>query len=494
MKRRLFLVIIAFIMIVSATYGMYGCTSTKHIDKVLSAYETPEWYMDAKFGIFIHYGVYSVPAHGDEWYGHWMYLTDDGDGDCEIYDYHTAKYGGASVFGYKDFIPAFNEALLTYKANDTANTWAQLFSDTGAKYVVAVGMHHDSFALYDSDVQKTYNSVTQCGVDYIGDLQAACKNLNMKFGISNHFAENDWYFADGTHETTDLTDKAYQELYGTGYTTKQHVRKWYDISMEIIDKYQPDLIYYDFNLQDERFDTYNNANRYLMLSNYYEASANWENCDGVVCNYKFNAFTPATAVLDKERSVQPEIFEYYWQTDTSIGKNAWGYVDDEEYRSGEEFICALVDVVSKNGNLLLNVGPMADGTIPTQALECLNTIGEWLNKYGDAIYNTRAWTTYGEGDSVNEGDSYIYTDKDLRFTVSKDSKSLYCTAMAAPTLDKMTITTLKQSAFDTSIVSGIYLINGSERIALNYTQDSNGLHVSIPSNINTAYSIEIKLL
>ena len=472
----------------------------QYTENNLENYSVPEWYRDAKFGIFIHYGVYSVPAFGDEWYGHWMYMKNTlSYGGSNIYQHHLNTYGGASQFGYKDFIPQFVDELKIYSENHMAEQWAELFSKAGAKYVMPVGIHHDSYALYDSDIQTTYNSVNQAGVDYIGDLQEEVKKRGMYFGISNHFAENDWFFDDASGAGTDLAEKnadgslVYGELYGDGKSkSSEHIHKWYDISMEIIEKYQPDLIYYDFDLVYNEFNKYSDANRYLMLSNFYNLADEWGK-EGVVCNYKNGAFTQSQAVLEKEREALNTINPAVWQTDTSIGSKSWGYTTDEVYRDGNEFIGALVDIVSKNGNLLLNVGPKADGTIPQEAQDALLTIGDWLNTYGDAIYETRPWFIYGEGPTNNAGDNYKYTAQDIRFTRSKDSTKLYASALAAPDSDKMVITTLKSGEWDASGIKGISLINGSDRISLDWNQTQEGLVISLPADkeITSAYSVEI---
>lgn len=464
----------------------------------LSEYTVPEWYRDAKFGIFIHYGVYSVPAFGDEWYGHWMYMKGSRSyGGSDIYSHHLSKYKGAAKFGYKDFIPAFESALQTYKENNMAEEWAELFAAAGAKYVMPVGIHHDSYALYDSDVQTTYNSVAGAGVDYIGDLQEAVTSLGMKFGISNHFAENDWFFSDADGAGTDLAEKnadgtlVYGELYGDGKNkSSDHIHKWYDISMEIINKYHPDLIYYDFDLVGDDFNRYGDANRYLMLAEYYNQAQTY-NPDGVICCNKNAAFTTSEAILNKERSSLSAISSSPWQTDTSIGLKSWCYTEDDVYRSGEEFIGALVDIVSKNGNLLLNVGPMADGTIPEEARKALLTIGEWLSTYGDAIYATRPWLVYGEGPSNNTGDSFTYKHNDIRFTRSKDASTLYVTTLAAPRANKITVKTLAKDSWNASTLDAVSLINGKERIELKWKQTSTGLEISLPAGINGPCSVEL---
>lgn len=459
----------------------------------LETYEVPEWYRDAKLGIFIHYGIYSVPAFGDEWYGHWMYMSGTKSyGGSDIFGHHLQTYGGASKFGYKDFIPEFNKEIKKFSSNNMAEQWAELFQKAGAKYVMPVGMHHDSFALYASDVQKTYNSVTQAGVDYIGELQKAVKNHGMKFGISNHFAENDWFFDESYGKGTDMVDPLYSELYGVGGgKTKAHVEKWYAIQSEITEKYKPDLIYFDFDLVNSAFNTYEQANRYQMLADYYNMAA--ENNLGVVCNFKNGAFTNSEAVLNKEREALGYINPAVWQTDTSIGRKSWGYTTDDVYRPASEIISALVDIVSKNGNLLINVGPMADGTIPEQMVNTLTDLGAWLNLYGDAIYSTRPWLVYGEGTTVNSGDTYTYTSTDIRFTKSKDNKILYATALAAPKSETLVIKTLKEGEWDASKIASVSLINGSERIKCKYTQTENGLEITVPdyANIKTAYSVEI---
>ncbi len=465
----------------------------------LDTYYVPEWYRDAKFGIFIHYGVYSVPAYGDEWYGHWMYMNDTSTyGGSDIYNYHLETYGGASTFGYKDFIPEFVDNLKTYKETNKAQEWATLFSNAGAKYVMPVGIHHDSFALYDSDVQTTYNSVAQAGVDYVGDLQSECQKLGMKFGISNHFAENDWFFDDAYAKGTDLALKnkdgslVYGELYGDGKNkSSEHLHKWYDISMEIIEKYSPDIIYYDFDLSKKAFNKYADANRYLMLAEYYNHGlAN--NPDGVVCCNKYGAFTEAQALLDKERSSLSTINPTPWQTDTSVGKKSWGYTTDDVYRSGESFIGLLVDVVSKNGNLLLNVGPRADGTVPKEVEDCLLTIGNWLNTYGDAIYSTRPWLLAGEGPTTVTTDEFAYTVRDIRFTRSKDNSILYATALAYDGDDNMIIETLKSGKWDADKINKVSLINGKDRIALKWKQTENGLEIDLSGEKPSgAYAVEI---
>lgn len=457
----------------------------------LRQYKVPEWFRDAKFGIFIHYGVYSVPGFGDEWYGHWMYLKDTKSwGGDDIYSYHKEVYGGPAKFGYKDFILEFNNGIKKWNPDE----WAKLFYDSGAKYVMPVGIHHDSFALYDSDIQKTYNSVTQSGVDYVGDLQKSVKHYGMRFGVSNHYAENIWFFDKAFAKGTDMECSNFKELYGKGLSVEEHVEKWYKIIMEMIEKYHPELIYFDFDFQKPE---YENRKR-NMLSNYYNMALEWEECDGVVCNYKYEALTDGEAVYEVERGSLGEIRKMPWQTDTSIGKKSWGYTTNDIYRTSDELISGLVDIVSKNGNLLLNVGPRADGSIPEEAKESLLGIGRWLSIYGKAIYETRPYKIYGEGPNSKNAtgefsDNYVYTDKDIRFTMSKDKKTLYATALAAPESSIMCITSFTPKEFEKESINKISLVCSDEE--LDWKQSELGLCIFLPNhnNIETAYSVAITL-
>ena len=492
--------LVCLLLLVQAVLA--GCTEgdgtlkNGYTTKNLALHEVPEWYRDAKFGVFIHYGVYAVPAFGDEWYGHHMYIPGSVSyGGDTIYDYHLATYGGAAKFGYKDFIPAFADGLKAFQKANMADRWADLFRQAGARYVMPVGIHHDSFALYDSDIQTTYNSVNVGGVDYICELEKACRDRGLRFGVSNHFVENDWFFDDAYGEGTDLGEKnpdgtlKYGELYGDGLTKSEaHIHKWFDISMEIIDKYHPDLIYYDFDLNCEELTKYDDANRFLMLANYYNRALT-TNPDGVVCCYKYDAFTEREALLDKERSSLAEIAEIPWQTDTSVGKKSWGYITNEEYRTADQFIGALADVVSKNGNLLLNVGPKADGTIPDEAKQTLLGIGAWLQQYGDAIYATRPWTICGEGPTVATDDNFTYAPGDIRFTTGKAGDKLYVISLAG-TGDTLTVQTLKTGNWNTDTVAAVSLVNGTERTALDWRQTDGGLVVTVPASAEP-YALEV---
>lgn len=468
---------------------------------ILDEYTIPEWFRDSKFGIFIHYGVYAVPAYGDEWYPKWMYIPGGTTwGGTPIYKHNKETYGDVSLgegYGYKQFIPAFADGVKSFHDTNMAGQWADLFKAAGAKYVMPVGIHHDGYALYDSDVQVTYNTVNNAGVDYVAELKEAVKKNGMKFGVSNHFAENDGYYdEDKAPAGADIkaTKTTPDELYGDGKSNSDwHINRWFNISMEIINKYTPDIIYYDYGINYAPYNRLQDANRYKMLAEFYEQGKT-TNPEGVVCNYKEGGFLPSQAVFDKERSSLAKINPIAFQTDTSIGTKSWGYTTDERFRSAEDCIKALIDVVSKNGNLLLNVGPMPDGTIPEEAQNTLLTMGEWLTTYGDAIYATRPWVTYGEGPTGTSYDNYNFTDKDIRFTRSKDNKKLYAIVMAKPKSDTITIKTLNSVDFRQNI-GAVKLINGSEREELSFEQYDDGLEIQLPGDyetrLNGPFAVEI---
>ncbi|HPC77876.1 MAG TPA: alpha-L-fucosidase, partial [bacterium] len=346
----------------------------KPVWESLENYEVPQWYQDAKFGIFIHWGVYSVPAFGNEWYPRNMYKQ-----GTREFEHHVKTYGSQKNFGYKDFIPMFTAEKFD------PDKWADLFLKSGAKFVVPVAEHHDGFAMYDCSY--TGWSAVSMGPkrDIIGELANAVRKRYLVFGVSYHRAEHWWFFHEGMKFDSDVRDSRYIDFYGpaqpeTTQPNEEFLEDWFSRLCELVDKYHPQVVWFDWWIEQPAFEPY--LRRFAAY--YYNRGFQWNR--GVAINYKNQAFPRKAAVFDVERGLLEDIDPYFWQTDTSISKNSWGYIKDHDYKTADWIICDLVDIVSKNGALLLNIGPKPDGTIPEQEEEILLEIGQWLLVNGEAIY------------------------------------------------------------------------------------------------------------
>jgi len=403
----------------------------------LNKYEVPEWYRDAKFGIFLHWGIFSVPAYGTADYGSFMYqpynVVDPSLRDAiygTIFDYHRQNYGDQGVFGYKDFIPNF-----TAKKWDP-NQWADFFKECGARYVVEVATYHDGFAMYDTSFSKWNAAKMGPKRNVAVELAKAVRNQGLKFGVSSHYA---WHWRWYTFKSEfDTMDPANVGLYGVPHNNRQWPPQdpsfdddefWRTI--EMIELIKPDILWFDAGIERPSYASY----RAKIAADYYNRAHDWGK-DVVLC-YKGDAFPPKAAVLDLEQSVMPEIRRQPWQTDTSPQQN-WGYKKDDPYRGsdgvyrGPEWcIHQLVDVVSKNGCLLLNIGPRSDGTIPDVARDTFLEVGNWLKVNGEAIYATRPYQVFGEGPDLT-GKYHTDAAVSVRYTQSKDHKILYAIAMDWP--------------------------------------------------------------
>ena len=338
-------------------------------------YQIPEWFKDAKFGVFIHWGVYSVPAYGNEWYPRNMYQE-----GSEVYKHHIETYGPLTEFGYKDFIPMFKAEKFD------ADQWVSLFKESGIKYLVPVAEHHDGFSLYNS-VGNKWNAVNMGPKrDIIGELKKASQVQGLHFGLSSHRAENAWFYNGGLKVASDVQDTAYSSLYGqcldepggqgldcpegAGFN-EESKEKWLKHTYELVDLYQPELMWFDWTVGKYPFQ----STFYQFMAYYYNNAIDWGK--EVVVNTKLG-YGNNIQVFDIERGKSDSILKFPWQTDTSIGKKSWGYIDGEENKTPNHIIDDLVDIVAKNGNLLLNIGPRPDGTITQEQQQVLLKIGDWL--------------------------------------------------------------------------------------------------------------------
>ncbi len=415
----------------------------------LSAYEPPAWYRNAKFGIFIHWGAYSVPAFSSEWYPRNMYVQ----GSPE-FEHHVKTYGPHKDFGYKDFIPLFTAEKFS------ADAWMDLFRDAGAKYVVPVAEHHDGFQMYESEISHWNAFEKGPKRDVLGELKRAASDRGIELGASTHRIEH-WFFmghgrdfdsdVQGEMTPADLYWPAmpavdHNDLFSEPAPSKAFMDDWLLRTCELVDKYRPRIVYFDWWIHHSAAKPY--LKRFAAF--YYNRAAQWG--IEVAINYKYEAFMFGCAVPDVERGQFAEIKPYFWQTDTAIAKNSWSYTEHNDYKSVPSLICDLCDIVSKNGTLLLNVGPKADGAIGPEDEAVLRGIGAWLNANGEAIYDTRTWRIAQEGPTTfkdghfNDGEDKQFTKEDIRFTVK--GTHLYAAVLKYPEDGKVTIRALAEANLD----------------------------------------------
>ncbi|WP_282160557.1 alpha-L-fucosidase [Ulvibacterium marinum] len=473
-------------------------------ESIKKNYKDPEWFNDSKFGIFIHWGGYSVPAYGSEWYPRQMYmdtanfsaqLKNLGDGPTEIYLHHKKKWGDQKTFGYKDFIPMFKAEKFD------PVSWIDLFKKAGAKYVIPVADHHDGFAMYKSNTTRWNAMDMGPKRDVLGELFAEGRKQGLTMGASSHYAFN-WSFYN-KKDRFDTVDPEYSDLYSkkgkdvTEPVSDEFKKLWWDRTVDLIDNYKPDILWFDFYLDIPDFEAY----RPKIAAYYYNKGIEWGK--EVVINDKnlyHEAFPEGTVIYDLERGKLPGIRKLPWQTDTSIGKNSWGYVTNEEAKTANSLVDDLVDIVSKNGNLLLNVGPKPDGTIPEDQKETLLQIGKWLKTNGEAIYGTEHWKTFGEGPTEVKG-GYMsehnvkkgFTAQDIRFTQKGDK--LYAILLDWPSDGKINIKTLgTDSGYAKDLdIKSVGLLGSSSK--LDFDQTKEGLLVSNMGEKtgNFAHVLEIRI-
>lgn len=389
----------------------------------------PEWFRDAKVGIYFHWGVYSVPAFGSEWYPRNMHLNKRGENK-----HHLQTWGPIEKFGYADFVPMFKAEHFD------AEEWADLFVQAGARFAGPVAEHHDGYAMWDSKVTPWNAVQTGPKKDLTGELEKAIRKRGMKFVATFHHARNNLWEINpgkwtghysGVKESYPalLDDPERAILYGY-MPREQFLDMWMGKLKEVIDQYQPDLIWFDSWLHEIPEET-----RLQFLAYYYSAAKAWGR--EVVVTRKQNDLPLSVSLEDFEKGRADNLTENVWLTDDTLSKGSWCYTDNLAIKDADEVIDTLVDLVSKNGQLLLNISPMADGTIPQNQRDVLLDMGAWLKVNGEAIYNTRPWQSFGEGPTrMKKGGHFVghvkYGARDIRYTRSKDGQVLYATLLGWP--------------------------------------------------------------
>ena len=449
----------------------------------------PTWFADAKFGIYFHWGVYSVPAFKTEWYSHYMYVEGHA---CN--KHHLEKYGSLKDFGYKDFIPMFKAEKFD------ADEWAELFKKSGARFAGPVAEHADGFAMWDSELTEWNAMDMGPKRDIVGAMEKAIRKQGLKF-ITTFHHQWLWRWYPTDDDSTDASNPAYEGLYGPSlpesawhYTnpkplySKTFQKLWHDKIIEVIDKYKPDLLWFD-NKMNHIDDSYKTD----FLSYYYNRASEWGREVGVT--YKKTDLEKGAGILDLERGRMSKLTDFIWLNDDSIDWNSWCDVENPDYKSTNRLIDGLVDIVSKNGNLLLNITPRANGEIPDAVKQRLLEMGEWLKINGEAIYGSRPWQVFGEGPTkVAEGhfgERKIkeFTASDIRFT-TKDN-ALYAICLDWPG-DKLTIKLLGSTIpFLTEKISSIKLLGSDDKIK--WLRHENGLTLQMPQTKPCQYAYSFKI-
>ena len=426
-------------------------------------YQTPQWFLDGKFGIFIHYGVYTVAAYASEWYPRHMYSNSG------VQQWHIDHFGGpVEKVGYKDLIPLFKMEKFN------AREWADLFKEAGAKYVVPTAEHHDGFAMYDSKLTRWDSKEMGPKIDFIGELAKAVRKDGLKFGVSNHRMEH-WDFMYPKLKTkTDLFDPAYADFYGPPQPppvrkpaingeeviedqkeapqSQAFLEEWLARCQELVDKYQPDMFWFDNGVNSRSLDPI----KLRFAAYYYNRAKNWGKA--VSISTKSDAYL-AGSITDFERQgrAPKELTNYVWQVDDPIG-DKFGYVEGMKLTSSATVIRRLIENVSRNGNLMLNISPKSDGTIPKEQKEILLGVGKWLKVNGEGIYGTRAWEKYGE--------------ESLRFTTK--GNNFYAISLKWPDAPVL----IHALPISKGKVSRVSLLGYGKD--LKYSQDVEGLKVIFP--------------
>jgi alpha-L-fucosidase len=432
-------------------------------------YQVPDWFRDGKFGLFIHWGLYSVPAFHNEWYEKYLY------GNAEIRDWHIKTFGPLDQFGYLKFADRFATKF------DPA-AWAELFAAAGATYVVPTAEHHDWFSLWDSQVTPWNAARIGPKRDLIGELAAAVRARGLKFGVSNHSIEHYTFINQRPPAgmKSDLDDPALADFYWVDHGDAQldrFLRLWLEKNFELIDKYQPDMLWFDNGINHRAYDPM----KLKVAAYYYNRAATWGK--PVTLSTKAQAFL-AGSVLDFERQgrAPKQLTDFVWQPDDPIGPT-FGYTTAGRGRGDRTqdmpvtepgvIIGRLVMNVSRNGNYLLNISPRGDGTIPENQQAVLRAIGAWLKVNGEAIYRTRPWTRSEEG----------------RVHFTRHGDTLYAIALDWPAPE------LRLACLGTEAGSVARVELLGHPGALAFTQDAAGLHVQLPAakptGLDHAYALKI---
>jgi alpha-L-fucosidase len=495
-------------------------------------YQTPDWFRDAKFGVWAHWGPQCQPEHGD-WYARSMY--EEGSPD---YKSHLLEYGHPSTNGFKDVIHEWKAA------NFDPDKLLAFYKQNGAKYFMALAVHHDNFDNWNSKYQP-WNSVNAGPhKDLIGDWAAAAQRNGLRFAVSVHASHAwSWYeVAQGADKSGPFAGMPFdgklikedgkglwwdgldpQDLYaqshvpgkklvwdwdpaqGSSVPDVAYMEKFFKRIQQLWDDYRPDMIYFDDDVLPLHGVT--DEVGLNLAAQFYNSSIQWHHGqnEAVMTDKHLDAMERRTQVYDIERGKAEGILPQPWQTDTCIG--SWHYdqgiLEKHQYKSADSIVRMLADIVSKNGNLMLSVPLQRDGTPDTDELKIVGQIGAWLKVNGSAIYATRPWKIYGEGplsalvekgqfDGQTDVQNKPFTAEDIRFTRSKDGKSVYAIVLAFPADGQITIKSLADSSKLWPGKVGVVRMLGVSG-KLKFNRDENGLHIVLPQKPPCQIAFALKI-
>ena len=460
----------------------------------------PEWFKDAKLGIYSHWGLYSIPAFLGEWYAKWMHVPVGApDWGAQSYSHHCETYGDPAQFPYHNFIPMFKAE------HYNPASWVELYKQAGARFAGAVVQHHDGFAMWDSDVNPNNAGDEGPKRDLAGEFLLEAHKQDLKTIATFHHSltmakddkdiANSKYYPSVKGYATSTNDAKRKWMYGN-VSRKDYLPYWENIVYEVVDRYHPDMIWFDSG--SRRVPTQNFLN---IIAHHFNATTS-RGQEAAIFTKESHRMQDIR-ILDKEQGGLIAMPDFYWMTDLTLSSSSgWCYVNDQTYKSLDLLIRNMIDAWSKRGIVLLNISPTAAGEIPMEQQRLLRSLGNWMADFGEAIYGTRAHSTFGYGDAAHIVGSHaeqsakmIFSYRDVRFTRSKDGTSVYVFLLGqAPSKADLNIEHVLEN-IDNKSIAEVSLLGCNQTVDWEYTDDV--LRITAPeetfaTEIATVFKIKLK--